>query len=408
MRRFLLIVAIGLGGCLNENNIDPGTPNTFIKSFNGGADDVGQMVQQTPDAGFIVLGTSEFFDDKNSATYYKIKLIKTDQYGNIEWQQVYPPYPVDATSKSYRGKAVQIIKDATGGVTGYAIVGDDVEPGKTISLALTSALVITTSATGVLANTRVIPHASNTIQGKGITQRANGNFLALATTTTQTANMLLAELSLTDLSVVWSRSYGNNETVLANKIFTNSQSSIYWAGSVITNNDNSDIRLVKTFPDEAGTDYDLPIGKPTFNEAGNDICRYGTGFAVIGTTNETEFGDTDIQFTLLTENGIILSKNTFGAAGNPDFGYSICATQDGGVVMIGAIETARERDYYLIKVNAFGDTDWEPKTFGSRNNDDAASIIQASDGGYVILGTTEIGGLTSMMLMKTNSQGDFE
>ncbi|NJN41705.1 MAG: hypothetical protein HC811_05175 [Flammeovirgaceae bacterium] len=407
MRRYLLILVALVAGC-TESNLELGAPATFVRSFNGGANDEAQMVQETPDKGFIILGTTEFFDAANSTTYYKIKLIKTDEFGNTEWQKSYPPYPFDAASppQSWRGSAVHIIKDGAGAVSGYAIVGDSVEQGKTIDLAGSGMLVMTTDALGVQTQSTVINHSSS-ILGKAITQGANGNLLVLGTSTTSlTENMLLSELAISDLSTVWTRPYGNGQTVLANKLFTSSQSSIFWSGSVDYNN-NSDIRLVKTFPDEAGTEFDLQIGDPILNETGNDICRYGAGFAVIGTTTTTA-GDNDIQFTLINDDGNILSQERYGVENQDDFGYSICGTQDGGVVMIGAIETADGKDYYLIKINAFGDETFPAIAFGSRNDDVAASIIQASDGGYVILGTTIMGGLQTIMLMKTNLEGKIE
>jgi hypothetical protein len=78
---------------------------------------------------------------------------------------------------------------------------------------------------------------------------------------------------------------------------------------------------------------------------------------------------------------------------------SICPALDGGYVLAGKIDTAKnpelkgqilydDDDVWLFKIDAYGNLEWS-KTFGGLKNDEASFVEQTSDGGYIIAGTTE-------------------
>jgi PGF-CTERM protein len=78
---------------------------------------------------------------------------------------------------------------------------------------------------------------------------------------------------------------------------------------------------------------------------------------------------------------------------------SICQTLDGGYVLAGKIDTAKNPEFqgqilysnddaWLFKIDASGNLKWS-KTFGGLRNDEARFAQQTSDGGYIIAGTTE-------------------
>jgi hypothetical protein len=81
--------------------------------------------------------------------------------------------------------------------------------------------------------------------------------------------------------------------------------------------------------------------------------------------------------------------NTIGGS-NSDFGFSILQATDGGYVIAGSTESfgAGDRDVWLIKTDTNGDTMWT-KTIGGSSTDQAWSVEQTYDGGYIITGWTE-------------------
>jgi hypothetical protein len=100
---------------------------------------------------------------------------------------------------------------------------------------------------------------------------------------------------------------------------------------------------------------------------------------------------------------------TYGGA-NWDVGRSVQQTTDGGYVIAGYTYSygAGERDVYLIRTDAEGDTLWT-RTYGGLERDDGFSVLQTTDGGYIVAGYTRFRYDTSysaVYLVKTNGKGD--
>ncbi len=70
-----------------------------------------------------------------------------------------------------------------------------------------------------------------------------------------------------------------------------------------------------------------------------------------------------------------------------DCGNSVQQTYDGGFIIAGYTSSFGNgnRDIWLIKTNALGDTFWT-RTYGGVCNDEAKSVQQTFDGGYIITG----------------------
>ena len=68
---------------------------------------------------------------------------------------------------------------------------------------------------------------------------------------------------------------------------------------------------------------------------------------------------------------------------------SVVQTADGGYVMAGQTDSygAGLADAYVVKLNASGGLQWT-KTIGGTGNDWASSVVQTSDGGYIVAGFT--------------------
>jgi len=408
MKKFYFVALVICFGCLSEKNLDPASPRTFVKYYNGGYNDEAQDIKQTSDGGFILLATTVARDTEVDAARFKIKLVKTDEFGTVQWQRVYPGYEDQIDSVSFRGRSIQVLKDGAGTDNGYVIVGDSIQ--KEVN-AQSHLRIMVTDLDGNITGKRNIKPGFG-VHGNAVAVNTNGNYLVLGSAENPQAleNMFLAEFSPT-LVKLWERSLGAGQTSLANRLFIDAQQFLIWSGTVIRTN-RSDIRLIRVPHDSQNTFFDREYGTPATNETGRDICQYGFGFAVIGSTNETAAGDEDILFKRLTQDGTELTSKAFGFPNQAENGLAICQAKDGGVILLGSVDSNTEvgrglKDYYLIKINAFGDTEWE-RIFGSKSDDIGSSVLSLSDGGFLIYGTTEWGGLKTLTLIKTDSQGLIE
>lgn len=98
--------------------------------------------------------------------------------------------------------------------------------------------------------------------------------------------------------------------------------------------------------------------------------------------------------TSLNLNAQIIWQNTIG--GNTyDDADDVINTSDGGFLIVGTSESGisgdkteankGNSDYWIVKTNSTGVVQWD-KTYGGSGNDFAVSAIETSDGGFVIVG----------------------
>ncbi len=99
-------------------------------------------------------------------------------------------------------------------------------------------------------------------------------------------------------------------------------------------------------------------------------------------------------------------QKAFGGTGD-DRVYSVQQTSDGGYIIAGSTNIGGDYDIYFIKTTAEGDTLWT-KTYGGAIVDEAFSVQQTTDGGYIIVGVTQSPGpgQSDVYLIKTTAIGD--
>ena len=423
---FIVCLSFLLTSCLSEKGVNPGKASTFIRYYSGGYNDNAVAFEETPDKGFIILGTVVNVISADQPSQYRIKLIKTDEFGNPLWQKIYPDFSNKALN--YRARGLQILQNG-----GYVITGENIKIDSLTNIPYSNTLLMTLDGSGTVVKIKSIKQpALKSVAGQAVAINSTGNFLVLSTAS---PNMILSEVKKDDLTPVWANSYAAGQTTLTNRMYLDDAGKVFWAGKV-TKGGVDGIRFVKTGQNSQNTDFDLELLNPGFSEEATDFCRFGFGFAVIGSTNKKKGrddpADRDILFKRLGQDGAVLSTQSFPivspeaikAGGTAlddkqdDKGNSISSTQDGGLILLGSANSTALKsidpnhvggdfDFLLIKINAFGDEDWRA-SFGSRFKDQGVAIRQASDGGYVVLGTTTQGGQDIMVLTKTNKVGKIE
>lgn len=85
-------------------------------------------------------------------------------------------------------------------------------------------------------------------------------------------------------------------------------------------------------------------------------------------------------------------------------GNSVHVTTDGGYIVTGYTEKNGDRELYILKFDADGDTTWSRIYTLDGDNSKGCCIRQTTDGGYIIGGTT--GFYSYVCLLKTNANGE--
>jgi len=131
--------------------------------------------------------------------------------------------------------------------------------------------------------------------------------------------------------------------------------------------------------------------------------------------NENSFGSKDYWVIKLNEMGVIEWQKTIGGNGLDEL-YSISQTTDGGYILggysnsdISGNKTENSNggfDYWVIKLNDLGVIEWQ-NTIGSNQDDFLYSVIQTSDGGYILGGYSNSINISGDKDEGSNGLGDY-
>ncbi|MCD6161698.1 MAG: T9SS type A sorting domain-containing protein [candidate division Zixibacteria bacterium] len=170
---------------------------------------------------------------------------------------------------------------------------------------------------------------------------------------------------------------------------------------------NSELYVVRT--DSYGVvDWEKIYGGSGDNWANSVDETSDGGYIIAGGTTSSGGEDSDIYLLKIDTAGRIIWESTIGGEFDED-ALSVCQTSDGGYIMTGWTNSfgAGEDDVYIVKTDSEGDTLWT-KTFGYIFCDKAMSIIETTDGCYAAIGGTGYWGYypTNAYLIKLDADGD--
>ncbi len=176
-----------------------------------------------------------------------------------------------------------------------------------------------------------------------------------------------------------------------------------------------------------GTDYNFWLVKTdaagnilwnsSIGGAANDRDAFGVtntsdgGYAIVGYTESYGVDPPDELWIVKTNgSGIVLWNQSYGKL-FPDAGYDIQETPDGGLIVAGylRVDSTNVNDFWLLKTDENGTPLWN-QTYGGTNNDIARALDQTSDGGFIMVGSTNSygAGNDDIWLIKANSTGGHE
>ncbi len=113
------------------------------------------------------------------------------------------------------------------------------------------------------------------------------------------------------------------------------------------------------------------------------------GYALAGYTDSFGAGGSDFWLVKTDSFGNMEWNQTYGGA-SFDHAYSLVETSGGGFALAGYTGSfgAEYANFWLVKTDMYGNVEWN-RTYGGARWDSVSSLVEASDGGYALLGFTD-------------------
>ena len=202
---------------------------------------------------------------------------------------------------------------------------------------------------------------------------------------------------------LWSHSYTKYEVNEANAVQQTSDGGYILVGSACYPN-TCDCFIVKT--DSVGdTLWTRTLGNSPYDAAFSVQQTNDGGYIIAGTGHVLNISPSDIYVVKLTESGNIEWERNYGG-NSSDYGFSVLQATDGGYVVTGRTSYLGD-DLFLLKMDSVGDSLWM-RIFGGLDHDAGNSVKQTQDGGYIIAGCTGSFGMGQYdyYVVRTDSMGD--
>jgi hypothetical protein len=358
----IIIVIFFLG------NVSAQTPDTlWTRTFGGSGVDIGYSVCQTSDDGFIICGSTGSF----GAGSDDIWLVRTDTNGDTLWSKTF------GGSDSDLGAYVQKTGDG-----GFMVIGRT-SPMERLCL-------IKTDAMGDTIWTKTCGFSTSLELGHCVQVTSDNGYAITGTLGGAEAKDVYLLRTDSNGDSLWMKRYQSEytddmECVDSGNSVRQTTDGGYIIAGKIGDLFVRNVRLIRT--DAAGDTlwtkrYDL----------GDEINVHSVqqtsdgGFVISGENPGVVLIRTD-------SNGDTLWTKNYGGS-SLSHGYDVQQLSDDGFIIAGSIGLGPGENWlfptraWLIRTKADGDTLWTKKFGGGSGYDYFRSVLQTSDGGYIITGDT--------------------
>ncbi len=367
----------------------------YIKIIGGPAEESGIWLSPTSDGGFVIAGSAI----KTTGQPLDALLLKVNAAGDTLW------------SKSFGGAG----KDGGNGVVesfdhGFLLAGTMVPPART-DLNL---YWVKTDSSGTMAwekNTGGISNEGD--YGAGVQMTRDGGYILCSQTASYGAGG-------TDIYVVkvnssgdttWTRPFGGTGNDVAFSIQQTSDDGFILVGRTQVTSGANNLFLLK-LKANGDTLWSRSLGG-TGGAIGVSVALTADkGFILTG-QNEA-VGGGDVYLIKTDSLGLVTWSRTYGGSG-ADWGRAVQQTVDGGYIVAGLTANSffgpnnGGQDALLLRFNSIGDPLWQ-KVYGGGGDDNATSVRQTVDGGFVMVGTINSAQMPAInkniLLIRTDDLGN--
>jgi hypothetical protein len=346
------------GGYIFQSSSVP--PIEWEKCFGGSDYDTPNSVEETNDGGYIIAGRSTSNDGDVSGNHGKRDawIVKLKSNGELDWQKTLGGSGDDA--------AHAIRKTSDGGyiVAGYSEISDEDVSGKHRS---SDCWVVKLKSNGEIEWQKLFG-GSNPDEAWDVQQTSDDGYIIAGSSTSNDGDV--------------SGNHGKHDAWIV-KLKSNGE--LDWQKSL------------------GGSNLDYAYAIRQTKDGGYIIA--GTTFSDDGDVSG-KHKSTDGWVVKLKSNGKIDWQKFLGGS-NVDSAYSVQQTSDGGYIVAGYSQSndgdvsghtegklekiammsimRYSKDFWIVKLKADGAIEWQ-KALGGSGYDEACSVRQTDDGGYIVAG----------------------
>jgi len=338
----------------------------FVSVLGGTGWDVARDIVQTPDRGFAVAGYTESF----GAGGYDIVLSRFDSSGNHLWTRT-----AGGTGDEY-GYSLVVTSDGGFVVAGYTA---------SFGVGTNDVILCKFNSSGDHLWSKTVGRTPY-YYGYSLVATSDGG-LAITGGANVSAEILLTRFDSLG-NHMWTRTVGGFGEDVGYSLIQTTDGGFAVAGWTTSFGGVDNIVLARF--NASGNHMWTRSVDGTSSEAAYSLVQTSDGgFAVAGwTTSFGAGGGADIMLTKFDDQGNHLWTRTVGGT-NPEIGYSLIQSLDECLVVAGftsSFGTGLE-DIMLTKFDDQGNHLWT-RTMGGTSYDEVWSLLQASDGGFVLAGQT--------------------
>ena len=310
----------------------------WSRIYGGSQPDVAYSIQQTNDNGYVIAGYTSSFG-AGSADFW---LVKTDSDGNTQWNKTYGGLG--------RDEAYSVQQTSDGG---YILGGST----RSFGAGLSDFWLVKTDSSGELMWNKTYGALFFDV-AYSVQQTSDGGYIVAGST---------------------------------NSLGSGSED--FW---VIKTDPNGGMQWSKTY---GGLYDEVAYAVQEINDGGYIVCGYTSSFGA---------GYEDFWLLKIDSDGKVLLNRTYGGE-NSEYAYFVQQTNDNGYVIAGSTYSlGAGLDVWLVKTDSAGTMQWG-KTYGGLLDEEAYAVQQTSDEGYIVAGFADsLSDNRDVWLIKTNSAGNIE
>jgi len=345
--------------------------STFARTYGG---DTVESIQATSDGGYIA--ASPIYT--NGPVNQKAKILKLKSNGDIDWQKTYDGNNIDT---------VYSIRQTDDG--GYIAAGTTTSFGTGQS----DVWVLKLSPDGAVIWQKTYGGAGNEI-AYSIRQGSDGGYIVAGNADSfapKSSEIWILKLKANG-EPSWEKTYGGNKDDYAASVEETSDGGYIVAGKSYSFIPGYGYEFwILKLDQDGNTVWQKTFGNSSKNAEARSIQQTSDGgYIVAGDT----FDNSRLAWVFkLTPDGSISWEKTYGGD-KSDYAHSIQQTSDGGYIVAGRTNSfgSGQEDAWVLKLDSGGNMSWQ-RTYGGSNDDNANSIQQTTDGGYVVAGSTQTFGI---------------